>query len=96
MMSLKLFETLDAIGKSVRKDRRPYGGLQLVFSGDFYQLPPVGDKDDPDTSKFCFESEFWFTTFPKERQTTNFLNGINPQIGHCFGLKHHSLNHLLN
>ena len=66
MMSLKLFETLDAIGKSVRKDRRPYGGLQLVFSGDFYQLPPVGDKDDLDTSKFCFESEFWFTTFPKE------------------------------
>ena len=66
MMSLKLFEAMDAIGKSVRKDRRPFGGLQLIFSGDFYQLPPVGDKDDPDTSKFCFESEFWFTTFPKE------------------------------
>jgi ATP-dependent DNA helicase PIF1 len=66
MMSLKLFETLDAIGKSVRKDRRPFGGLQLIFSGDFYQLPPVGDKDDPETSKFCFESEFWFTTFPKQ------------------------------
>ena len=66
MMSLKLFETLDAIGKSVRKDRRPFGGLQLIFSGDFYQLPPVGDKDDPDTSKFCFESEFWFTTFPNQ------------------------------
>lgn len=66
MMSMKLFETLDAIGKSVRKDRRPFGGLQLIFSGDFYQLPPVGDKDDPDTCKFCFESEFWFTTFPKQ------------------------------
>ena len=66
MMSLKLFETLDAIGKSVRKDRRPFGGLQLIFSGDFYQLPPVGDKDDPDTSKFCFESEFWFTTFSRQ------------------------------
>ena len=66
MMSLKLFETLDAIGKSVRKDRRPFGGLHLIFSGDFYQLPPVGDKDDLDTSKFCFESEFWFTTFQKE------------------------------
>lgn len=66
MMSQKLFETLDAIGKSVRKDRRPFGGLQLIFSGDFYQLPPVGDKDDPDTSKFCFESEFWFTTFAKQ------------------------------
>ena len=66
MMSLKLFETLDAIGKSVRKDRRPFGGLHLIFSGDFYQLPPVGDKDDLDTSKFCFESEFWFTTFQKQ------------------------------
>ena len=66
MMSMKLFETLDAIGKSVRKDRRPFGGLQLIFSGDFYQLPPVGDKDDPDTSKFCFESEFWFTTFSRQ------------------------------
>jgi len=66
MMSLKLFETLDAIGKSVRKNSRPFGGLQLIFSGDFYQLPPVGDKDDPDTSKFCFESEFWFHTFLKQ------------------------------
>ena len=66
MMSLKLFETLDAIGKSVRKDRRPFGGLHLIFSGDFYQLPPVGDKDELDTSKFCFESEFWFTTFQKQ------------------------------
>ena len=66
MMSLKLFETLDAIGKSVRKNSRPFGGIQLIFSGDFYQLPPVGDKDDPDTSKFCFESEFWFSTFQRQ------------------------------
>ena len=66
MMSLKLFETLDAIGKAVRKNSRPFGGIQLIFSGDFYQLPPVGDKDDPDTSKFCFESEFWFSTFQRQ------------------------------
>ena len=66
MMSLKLFETLDAIGKSVRKNRQPFGGIQLIFSGDFYQLPPIGDKDDPATSQFCFESEFWFTTFQME------------------------------
>ena len=66
MMSLKLFETLDAIGKSVRKNRQPFGGIQLIFSGDFYQLPPIGDKDDPDTNKFCFESEFWYTTFQKQ------------------------------
>lgn len=63
MMSLKLFEMLDAIGKAVRKNSKPFGGLQLIFSGDFYQLPPVGNKDEVETSQFCFESLVWFQTF---------------------------------
>jgi ATP-dependent DNA helicase PIF1 len=67
MMSQKLFELLDAIGKATRKNSRPFGGIQLIFSGDFYQLPPVGDKDDPETTRFCFESALWSQTFPKDR-----------------------------
>ena len=63
MMSLKLFELLDAIGKTVRRNTQPFGGIQIIFSGDFYQLPPVGNKDEPDTTKFCFESSSWFETF---------------------------------
>ncbi len=66
MLSKKLFEMLDAIGKATRKNSKPFGGIQLIFSGDFYQLPPVGDKDEPDTIKFCFESPLWFETFKKE------------------------------
>ena len=63
MLSLKYFETLDMIGKTIRKNQSPFGGIQLVFSGDFHQLPPVGSYSDPDTSKFCFESPLWATTF---------------------------------
>jgi ATP-dependent DNA helicase PIF1 len=63
MMSKKLFELLDAVGKSVRRNVKPFGGIQLLFSGDFYQLPPVGNKDEPETSQFCFESPLWFETF---------------------------------
>jgi len=63
MMSQKLFEMLDAIGKFIRKNLKPFGGIQVIFSGDFYQLPPVGIKDEPETSKFCFESSLWFQTF---------------------------------
>jgi ATP-dependent DNA helicase PIF1 len=63
MMSQKLFELLDAIGKTVRKNNKPFGGIQLIFSGDFYQLPPVGDKDDIETTRFCFESLLWSQTF---------------------------------
>jgi ATP-dependent DNA helicase PIF1 len=63
MMSKRLFDLLDAIGKRIRKNAKPFGGIQIIFSGDFYQLPPVGNKDDPDSSKFCFESELWDETF---------------------------------
>jgi ATP-dependent DNA helicase PIF1 len=63
MLSLKLFNVLNAIGKAVRNNPQPFGGIQLVFSGDFFQLPPVGDKDESDTQRFCFESDDWNTVF---------------------------------
>ena len=66
MMSQKLFELLDAVGKACRKNPRPFGGIQLIFAGDFYQLPPVGNKDEPETTKFCFESPLWLETFKIE------------------------------
>lgn len=70
MMSQKLFEILDAVGKAIRRNSRPFGGIQVIFSGDFYQLPPVGSKDEPETTKFCFESPFWFETFKLENHVT--------------------------
>jgi ATP-dependent DNA helicase PIF1 len=63
MLSLKLFNVLNAIGKAVRNNPNPFGGIQLIFSGDFFQLPPVGDKDETDTQRFCFESEDWNNVF---------------------------------
>jgi len=68
MLSLKLFDLLNEIGKLVRGNYKPFGGIQLIFSGDFFQLPPVGDKEEPDTQRFCFESEDWYTVFPKGHQ----------------------------
>jgi len=65
MLSQKIFEILNEIGQITRKRfTEPFGGIQVVFSGDFFQLPPVGNMDDPDTSKFCFESPEWFSVFP--------------------------------
>lgn len=68
MLSLKLFEMLNELGKNIRKNQKPFGGIQVIFSGDFYQLPPVGDKEDVQTQQFCFESEQWNTVFPPQDQ----------------------------
>ena len=68
MLSLKLFETLNAIGKAVRGSPKPFGGIQVIFSGDFFQLPPVGDYLEPDTQRFCFESAEWNDVFHRSCQ----------------------------
>jgi ATP-dependent DNA helicase PIF1 len=68
MLSLKLFNTLNEIGKAVRGNFKPFGGIQVIFSGDFYQLPPVGNRDEPDTQRFCFESDEWNSVFHRDCQ----------------------------
>jgi ATP-dependent DNA helicase PIF1 len=66
MMSEKIFDLLNEIGKKTRKSILPFGGIQLIFTGDFYQLPPVPTAGEPETERFCFESNSWFSVFPIE------------------------------
>jgi ATP-dependent DNA helicase PIF1 len=68
MLSRKLFDLLNAIGKALLNKNKPFGGIQLIFSGDFYQLPPVGNKEEPETMQFCFESDDWYSTFHHDCQ----------------------------
>lgn len=64
MLSKKMFEILDIMGKRSRNNLMPFGGIQIVFSGDFFQLPPIGD--DENESAFCFESPLWKSSFHKQ------------------------------
>jgi ATP-dependent DNA helicase PIF1 len=79
MMSLKMFDMLDYIGKAIRKNVKPFGGIQLIFSGDFFQLPPVGSEDDPDTSSFCFESIAWNQTFDHQIKLIKIFRQRDPE-----------------
>jgi ATP-dependent DNA helicase PIF1 len=58
MLSLELFEMLDKIGKNIRNNDKIFGGIQVILSGDFFQLPPIGN------DSFCFESDL-FNFFKK-------------------------------
>jgi ATP-dependent DNA helicase PIF1 len=68
MLSLKLFNLLNEIGKVIRKNNKSFGGIQIIFCGDFYQLPPVGDYLEPNTQRFCFESDDWNLVFHSDCQ----------------------------
>jgi hypothetical protein len=68
MLSKKIFEILNELGQLFRKNQLPFGGIQVIFMGDFFQLPCVGDMNDPDSKKFCFESPLWNFVFAIENQ----------------------------
>lgn len=57
MVNGDLFDKLEEIARKVRQSPRPFGGIQIVCTGDFFQLPPVGNRQNP--AKFCFQSKAW-------------------------------------
>ena len=70
MMSLKILLILDMIARKIyRKPDLPFGGLQVIFSGDFYQLPPIkSTEEEKEAHMFCFEHKLWYELFPQENQ----------------------------
>ncbi len=66
MINGQFLDDLDFVLRSVRatigKDVGPFGGIQMVFVGDFFQLPPVSRDGE---AKFAFESEAWVKADPQ-------------------------------
>ena len=56
MIHPDLFDKLENIARILRRTNLPFGGIQLICSGDFFQLGPVC-KDN--IEKFCFEAKSW-------------------------------------
>lgn len=59
MLHAKQVDLLDEILRNVRQNELPFGGMQVVFSGDFFQLPPIGNKDESNKEKFAFMAKSW-------------------------------------
>jgi ATP-dependent DNA helicase PIF1 len=69
MMSLKILLLLDLIAKKFYKNNNPFGGLQVIFTGDFYQLSPVCNSFlEKEEAMFCFEHNLWNQLFTEENQ----------------------------
>lgn len=77
MLSPQLFDKLEEIARIVRyhnarllsnTDQKPFGGIQLILSGDFLQLPVVSNSDE-----FCFEAKTWDACVDKTFHLTQIM-----------------------
>lgn len=54
MLDAKTFDYIDEVLRNMRDGSKPFGGIQVLLFGDFFQLPPV-EKE----SGFCFNGKTW-------------------------------------
>lgn len=83
MLHRRQLDMVNQALKYLRKSSLPFGGMQVIFSGDFFQLPPVSKQSEPNREKFAFMSNAWVDAAPtvcylteQFRQSKNSLNNI--------------------
>lgn len=59
MIDGRYFEKIEAVARKIRNSEKPFGGIQLILCGDFFQLPPVYKNSKEQNAKFCFQSKIW-------------------------------------
>lgn len=57
MISGKHLYMIDKILRTIRNNNIPFGGMQVILSGDLFQLPPVSN--DRNSTDFIFTSKTW-------------------------------------
>jgi ATP-dependent exoDNAse (exonuclease V) alpha subunit len=85
MLHKDQLELVNIVLKHFKKTAEPFGGIQVILSGDFFQLPPIGDV--PPKEKFSFMAPAWVEAgltvcylTEQYRQSDNDLNQILNEI----------------
>lgn len=87
MLHKQQLEMVNTVLKFFKNNQLPFGGVQVVFCGDFFQLPPVGKAGEENRDKFAFMSQAWMEATltvcyinEQHRQADNSLNQILNEI----------------
>lgn len=66
-ISMVRADLLDCIDKALRLNRErpkePFGGVQMIFIGDLFQLPPVVTRDDEYRFQTEYQSPYFFSAY---------------------------------
>lgn len=55
-------DMVDTIARNILDKDLPFGGIQVVLCGDFFQLPPVKTSENNSDKLFAFEADAWQTS----------------------------------
>ena len=76
-ISMVRADLLDCIDKFLRlngkKKNLPFGGVQMIFIGDLYQLPPIISRDEKEIFKEHYKSGYFFSSFVFENFQMDFI-----------------------
>ena len=60
MLRADVLDAMDYMLQFIRKDKRPFGGVQVLFIGDLLQLPPVVKQEEWEVLKHYYKGMFFF------------------------------------
>jgi hypothetical protein len=73
MLRADLLDAIDAILRYVRRNSNPFGGLQILFIGDLWQLPPVVKNEEWNILKHFYSNIFFFNATSLNRNDLIYL-----------------------
>ena len=60
MLRADIVDAMDFILQQIRKNKHPFGGVQVLFIGDLLQLPPVVKQEEWEVLKHYYKGMFFF------------------------------------
>lgn len=87
MLHKKQLDLVDLVLQSFKDSSEPFGDVQVIFCGDFFQLPPIGNREEASRDKFAFMASAWVSAglsicylTKQYRQSDNELNDLLNEI----------------
>jgi hypothetical protein len=62
MVRCDIPDAIDTILRHFRNSNKPFGGVQVIFIGDMYQLPPVVQGDEWNILSRFYKSQYFFSS----------------------------------
>jgi len=73
MLRADILDAIDDTLRSIRRNPKPFGGVQILYIGDMFQLPPVAKEDEWRLLKDYYTSTFFFHSKAFEKTTPVYL-----------------------